>query len=193
MLPPCYDYTVPTVDTITVSELLYINTNSPSVRNGLVRFNKNEEDKIYADLEIDKSKILFNEDIEDIILKPTKEKLQRLIDIIDSSVFDRVVTIHQGLVSSGAYDISNRVTNVIETRQKEFRRGVLSSKIQLVAKDVAKNNDVEDVKAQNASLQEQLDQMKELMGQLLSAQKLSGTTQETEEPEKSTRGRKPKS
>lgn len=193
MLPPCYDYTVPTVDTITVSELLYINTNSPSVRNGLVRFNKNEEDKIYVDLEIDKSKILFNEDIENIILKPTKEKLQRLIDIIDSSVFDRVVTIHQGLVSSGAYDISNRVTNVIETRQKEFRRGVLSSKIQLVAKDVAKNNDVEDVKAQNASLQEQLDQMKELMGQLLAAQKLSGTTQETKEPEKSTRGRKPKS
>lgn len=194
MLPPCYDYDVPTFDTITVSELSYINSNSPSVRNGLVCFNKDEEDEIYAELEVDKSKILFNEDIEDIILNPTKEKLQRLIEVVDSSVFDRVVTIHQGLMSSGAYDISNRVSSIIEARQKEFRRGVSSSKIQLVAKDITPKNDLEDVKAQNSFLQEQLDQMKTMMSQLLAAQDniIKTDTKDEEEKPKSTRGRKPK-
>lgn len=195
MLPPCYDYDTPTFDTITVSELSHINSNSPSIRNGLVCFNKDDEDEIYAELKVDKTKILFNEDIEDIILNPTKEKLQKLIEVTDSSVFDRVVTIHQGLISSGAYDISNRVSSVIEARQKEFRKSILSSKIQLVNKDVTPKSDVEDVKAQNAFLQEQLDQMKEMMAQLLANQAANTTvvTKDLEEKPKATRGRKPKS
>lgn len=173
MLAPCYNYDEPTYESISVDQLQYINSNSNAVRNGLVRFDENEEDDIYAELGVDKSRIIKNEEIEDIILHPTQEKLQKLLEIIDSSVFDRVVTIHQGLISSGAYDISNRVTMAIEEREKEFRRNILTTNIKLTSKVEQKNSndeEVENIKKQNADLQNQLNQMQEMMKQLLATQ-----------------------
>lgn len=172
MLNPCYDYNEPTYDSISVSDLSYINANSSSVRNGLIRFDKDEEDDIYKELGVDKSKILFNEEIDDIILHPTQEKLQKILDIIDSSVFDRVTTIHQGLLNSGAYDISNRVTKTIEARMQEFRRNILSTNIQLATKEIEspKNIEVEKIKEQNENLQTQLNQMQEMITKLLASQ-----------------------
>lgn len=186
MLDPCYNYDEPTFDAISVDQLQYINSNSSSVRNGLVRFDKNEEDDIYKELGVDKSTILKNEEIDDIILNPTQEKLQKLLDIIDPSVFDRVVTIHQGLISSGAYDISNRVTLAIEEREKEFRRGMLKTNIKLTSKVEQKatnDEEVENIKKQNENLQAQLDKMQEMMAQLLANQnnvsEANGTSEST--------------
>ena len=140
---------------------------------GLIRFDKNEEDDIYRELGVDKSLILKNEEIDDIILNPTQEKLQKLLDVIDPSVFDRVVTIHQGLISSGAYDISNRVTLAIEEREKEFRRGMFKTNIKLTSKVEKKstnNEEVENIRKQNEDLQAQLNRMQEMMAQLLASQ-----------------------
>lgn len=171
MLAPCYNYDEPTYDSISVDQLQYINSNSNAVRNGLVRFSKDEEDDIYTELGVDKSRIIKNEEIDDIILNPTQEKLQKLLDIVDPSVFDRVVTIHQGLISSGAYDISNRVTMAIEEREKEFRRNILTTQIKLTKVEPKKvDTEVEEVKKQNADLQAQLNQMQEMMTQLLAVQ-----------------------
>lgn len=173
MLDPCYNYNEPTFDSISVDQLQYINSNSSAVRNGLIRFDKNEEDDIYRELGVDKSLILKNEEIDDIILNPTQEKLQKLLDVIDPSVFDRVVTIHQGLISSGAYDISNRVTLAIEEREKEFRRGMFKTNIKLtskVGKKSTNNEEVENIRKQNEDLQAQLNRMQEMMSQLLASQ-----------------------
>lgn len=187
MLEPCYNYDEPTYDSISVDQLQYINSNSNAVRNGLVRFDKNEEDDIYAELGVDKSRIIKNEEIDDIILNPTQEKLQKLLDIIDPSVFDRVVTIHQGLISSGAYDISNRVTMVIEEREKEFRRNILTTQIKLIKVEPKKvDAEVEEVKKQNEDLQAQLNQMQEMMAQLLAAQNGAATPTAESEKEKDT-------
>ena len=187
MLEPCYNYDEPTYDSISVDQLQYINSNSNAVRNGLVRFDKNEEDDIYAELGVDKSRIIKNEEIDDIILNPTQEKLQKLLDIVDPSVFDRVVTIHQGLISSGAYDISNRVTMVIEERQKEFRRNILTTQIKLTKVEPKKvDAEVEEVKKQNEDLQAQLNQMQEMMAQLLAAQNGAATPTAESEKEKDT-------
>ena len=187
MLEPCYNYDEPTYDSISVDQLQYINSNSNAVRNGLVRFDKNEEDDIYAELGVDKSRIIKNEEIDDIILNPTQEKLQKLLDIVDPSVFDRVVTIHQGLISSGAYDISNRVTMVIEEREKEFRRNILTTQIKLTKVEPKKvDAEVEEVKKQNEDLQAQLNQMQEMMAQLLAAQNGAATPTAESEKEKDT-------
>ena len=195
MLAPCYNYDEPTYDSISVSDLQYVNANSSSIRNGLVRFNKNEEDEIYKELSVDKSRILFNEEIDDIILHPTQEKLQELLKVIDSSVFDRVITIHQGLLNSGAYDISNRVTKTIEARLQEFRRNILSTNIQLSNKEVEspKDTEVEKIKEQNENLQAQLNQMQEMMAKLLTNQTVAvtKTPSSTETPKKKA-GRPPK-
>ena len=173
ILQPCYDYESPTSDYVTYAELSHVNSNSTAVRNGLIRFNKDQNKDIYEALQIrDWDNILLNEDIEDIILNPDKDKLQKIVDIMDSSVFDRVVAIYQGLINSGEYDVSNRVTNIIDIRKSEFRKGITSSSIQLKQKDndLQKNDDIESVKTQNKNLQDQLNQMQEMMTKLLANQ-----------------------
>jgi uncharacterized protein YwgA len=174
ILQPCYDYGAPTSDYVTFAELSYVNSNSTAIRGGLIRFDKEQEKDIYEALQIrDYENILSNSVIEDIILNPNKEKLQKLVDIMDSSIFDRVVAIYQGLINSGEYDVSNRVTNIIDIRKSEFRKGITSSQIQLKAKDdsiQSTNEDLESVKAQNDALQTQLNQMQEMMAELLASQ-----------------------
>ena len=82
MLAPCYNYDEPTYESISVDQLQYINSNSNAVRNGLVRFDENEEDDIYAELGVDKSRIIKNEEIEDIILHPTQENYRNFLRLL---------------------------------------------------------------------------------------------------------------
>lgn len=194
ILQPCYDYDAPTSDYVTFAELSYINSNSTAIRGGLIRFDKEQEKDIYEALQIrDYENILSNSEIEDIILNPNKEKLQKLVDIMDSSIFDRVVAIYQGLINSGEYDVSNRVTNIIDIRKSEFRKGITSSQIQLKAKDdniQSTNEDLESVKAQNDALQAQLNQMQEMMDKLLASQNKVDEPKETAPVKKAGRPKK---
>ena len=194
ILQPCYDYDAPTSDYVTFAELSYVNSNSTAIRGGLIRFDKEQEKDIYEALQIrDYENILSNSVIEDIILNPNKEKLQKLVDIMDSSIFDRVVAIYQGLINSGEYDVSNRVTNIIDIRKSEFRKGITSSQIQLKAKDdniQSTNEDLESVKAQNDALQAQLNQMQEMMTKLLASQNKADEPKATEPVKKAGRPKK---
>jgi len=112
---------------------------------------------------------------------------------MDSSIFDRVVAIYQGLINSGEYDVSNRVTNIIDIRKSEFRKGITSSQIQLKAKDdniQSTNEDLESVKAQNDALQAQLNQMQEMMAKLLASQNKADESKATEPVKKVGRPKK---
>lgn len=194
ILQPCYDYDTPTSDYVTFAELSYVNSNSTAIRGGLIRFDKEQEKDIYEALQIrDYENILSNSGIEDIILNPNKEKLQKLVDIMDSSIFDRVLAVYQGLINSGEYDVSNRVTNIIDIRKSEFRKGITSSQIQLKAKDdniQSTNEDLESVKAQNDALQAQLNQMQEMMTKLLASQNKADESKTTEPVKKAGRPKK---
>lgn len=170
-LNPCYEYKNPTSDTISFSELVYINSNSSAIRNGLVRFAKEQEKEIYEALAINWEDIVKNEDIEDIILNPNKNKIQKLISIKDPSVFDRVLAVYQGLISTGEYDISNRICDIIKRRSKEFRKGQIVTGIQVKAiNTTSQDKDIEEIKTQNVLLQKQLNQMQEMMDKLLKNQ-----------------------
>ena len=198
VLQPCYDYESPTSDFVTFAELSYVNSNSTAIRSGLIRFDEKQAKDVYEALQIrDWEDIISNEDIEDIILNPNKDKLQKIVDIMDSSIFDRVVAIYQGLMNSGEYDVSNRVTNIIDIRKGEFRKGLNASQIQLKAKDdniKNANEDVEEVKKQNENLQAQLDQMQEMMSKLLASQNVTTDTvvESSVETPKKKAGRPPK-
>lgn len=195
-LVPCYDINNPTFSTVTYSELDYYNSVSNCLRNGMVAFEESIEKEIYEALGIVNYKdILTNKTIKDILINPTKEKLSKIISTTDESVFNRVNAIYRGLVNGGQHDISNRVTNIIETRIDEFRHGILSTRIQLVAKDDSiVNDDIDSVKKQNESLQAQLNQMQEMMSMLLASQNTENTINTTspDEIEKKKSGRKPK-
>lgn len=186
VLAPCIDLDVPTVDTVTYSELVFVNSNSTAIRNGLIRFQKDVEKDVYEALQINNwEKIITNKEIEDAILNPDKDKLQKIVEITDSSIFDRVVAIYQGLINDGEHDISNRIMGIIDERKREFRRGMNVSRIQITAKEVEnQKSDIEDMKKQNADLQVQLAQMQALMQKILDGGVATPIEKKEEAPQK---------
>ena len=193
-LDPCYDMEIPTFATVTYAELDYFNSVSSALRNGMIVIDEAVREDVYEALHIiDTDKILFNEDIEEILIHPTREGLEKIISNTDESVFNRANGIYVGLINSGEHDISNRVTNIITMRRDEIRRGMLKTQIQLVAKDdniKATNEDIESVKAQNDALQTQLNQMQEMMAKLLAGQNKADEPKATEPVKKAGRPKK---
>ncbi|MDR6779348.1 MULTISPECIES: hypothetical protein [Paenibacillus] len=91
-------------------------------------------DEIYEKLSIrDYKDILTNQDIKNIILRPTKEGLTKLIKIQSASLFERVRGLVIQLENTKFYDISTRVKNVVEERYKELYSGKRISEISIVS------------------------------------------------------------
>lgn len=182
ILTPSVD-NIPTLATLSFAEINYVNSRSDCFRTGELFFDKDVENEVYKALSIDKEKIISNEEIEDIVLHPTLVGLQKLIDIKTESTFSRVRSVLVGLRSTNSYDISERVTKIIETRFSEFKRNILSTRIQLQAKDTVSVNNAEslaEVKLQNETLQLQLAEMQKMMSQLLANKNTPTETTKTE-------------
>lgn len=170
ILPPAIDG-VPSVDYLSFAEINYVNGISDCFRTGLVRFDDNDKEEIYRTLNIANwENILTNNEIREILLNPTIEGLQKIIDITNVSIFDRVKTIFVSLKENTDNDISNRVIKIMETREQEFKRGIYKSQIVLKPKDVPEktvsNDEINAIKEQNTMLMEQLAEMQKMIASL---------------------------
>jgi len=170
ILPPAIDG-VPSVDYLSFAEINYINGISDCFRTGLVRFDDNDKEEIYRTLNIANwENILTNNEIKEILLNPTIEGLQKIIDITNVSIFDRVKTIFVSLKENTDNDISNRVIKIMGTREQEFKRGIYKSQIVLKPKDVPEktvsNDEINAIKEQNTMLMEQLAEMQKMIASL---------------------------
>lgn len=164
---PSIDGVTPTVIPLTMDEVKYGN-NSNAFKSGTLFFEKSQEADVYEALNIPNWKdILKNEDICDIILHPTYDGLSKIIAIEDGTMFERVRGVYHKLLSEGTNDISVRVEQIIRTRYKELINGHVKTSIQLTKKDfndnAANNVEIEALKEQNKSLQEQISQLKGLI------------------------------
>lgn len=183
ILPPAVDG-VPSVDYLSFAEINYINGISDCFRTGLVRFDDNDKEEIYSALGFaDWKNILTNDEIRDILLNPTIEGLQKIIDITNASVFDRIRTIFVSLKENTDNDISNRVIKIMETRELEFKRGIYKTQIVLKPKDVSEkpvsNDEINAIKEQNAMLMEQLAEMQKMIASLKSDKSGTPNTETT--------------
>ena len=183
ILPPAVDG-VPSVDYLSFAEINYINGISDCFRTGLVRFDDNDKEEIYSALGFaDWKNILTNDEIRDILLNPTIEGLQRIIDITNASIFDRIRTIFVSLKENTDNDISNRVIKIMETRELEFKRGIYKTQIVLKPKDVSEkavsNDEINAIKEQNAMLMEQLAEMQKMIASLKSDKSETPNTETT--------------
>lgn len=172
ILSPAVDG-VPSVDYLSFAEINYVNGISDCFRTGLVRFDDNDKGEVYSALNIvNWQDILTNDEIKEILLNPTIDGLQRIIDVTNSSIFDRIRTIFVSLKENTDNDISNRVIKIMETREQEFKRGVYKSQITLKPKDVSEksvsNDEVNAIKEQNALLMAQLAEMQKMISSLQS-------------------------
>ena len=193
------DGVTPTMQNIPISELQYICSNTDVIVTGWLTFDEDEKDEIYTALRLPNwREILTNEDISNILTNPTMEGLQRIIDISNLTYFDRVRIVMFRLLNDGV-DISNKVKNVVDRRYEELQKRQRISSIILdprIEEKKISNERVQELSEQNAKLQEQLDEMKKMMAQFMSAQNISTTEKEpekaTEEITKKKAGRPPK-
>lgn len=120
----------PSMFPITFAEIRVANSQSQIFREGKLRFDKEVEEEVYKALKINNWKdILTEKEIKDTILNPTKEKLERLVNITSLTVFDRVRGVLVSLQNSGEYDISERAAQVINYRYQELYRNKRKSEI----------------------------------------------------------------
>lgn len=190
---------VPSQVTIPFSEAEYINGQCNAFRTGMLLFRDNPE-KIYEALHIyDYANILKNGDIENILLHPTIEGLQRILDIKDQSTFDRVRAIFVSLKNSNSADLSNRVIKIIDARNDEIRRRQYSTDIILQPRDASNSAPIESenmkkLREQNESMQTQLEEMKSMMAAFMINQNKVDSDKENEDTsEKKAAGRPAKS
>lgn len=176
---PSPDGINPTVILMTLDEIRYIN-NTNAFRSGMLFFDKRREEEVYNELNItDWKNILTNDDIREIILHPTYEGLSRIIAIKNSSEFERVRTVLHKLKSDNNCDISVRVSQIVSTRYKELAKRQIYTSIELTKKDipdVADNEIVDELKNQNAAMQEQIEQMKKMIENMNNGLKPTGTS-----------------
>lgn len=170
ILPPAVDG-VPSVDYLSFAEINYINGISDCFRTGLVRFDDNDKEEIYTALGLANwENILTNDEIKNILLNPTIDGLQKIIDVTNPSIFDRIRTIFVSLKENTDNDISNRVIKIMETRELEFKRGIYKTQIVLKPKDVSEktisNDEINAIKEQNAILMAQLAEMQKMITSL---------------------------
>ena len=193
------DGVTPTMQNIPISELQYICSNTDVIVTGWLTFDEDEKDEIYTALRLPNwREILTNEDISNILTNPTMEGLQRIIYISNLTYFDRVRIVMFRLLNGGV-DISSKVKNVVDRRYEELQKRQRVSSIILnprIGEKKVSNEQVQELSEQNAKLQEQLDEMKKMMAQFMSAQNISTTEKEpekaTEEIIKKKAGRPPK-
>lgn len=183
ILPPAVDG-VPSVDYLSFAEINYINGISDCFRTGLVRFDDKDKEEIYTALGFANwENILTNDEIRDILLNPTIDGLQKIIDVTNASIFNRIRTIFVSLKENTDNDISNRVIKIMETRELEFKRGIYKTQIVLKPKDVSEkpvsNDEINAIKEQNAILMAQLAEMQKMIASLKNDKPETSNTETT--------------
>ena len=183
-LPPASNG-VPSTLPLSFDEIFYINSNSEIFKTGLLRFPEELEEEIYSELKIsDWKNILTNEDIENYILNPTIDGLNKILAVKNIANFERIKGVFTVLKNQKTHDISMRVEDLIKARDLELRKGIRNTEIKIQAKDTEKvipMDEVNSLKEQNQALQEQMLQMQEMMKHMMSMQNNSnGESTESE-------------
>ena len=176
----------PTEIVIPMSELKFINSDSDVILTGWLTFLEDEKEAIYKELRIaDWKDILTNKDIEDILLHPTIEKLQKIIDIDNIGYIDRIRMTMHSLTNEG-HPITSKVVDIVNTRFYELQKRIRKSNITLQKKPqpIMVNDEMDALKTQNESLRKQMDEMQKMMQQMMQQMAATPTASASEEPKK---------
>ncbi len=193
---------------LSVDEIVQINSHSNVFKMGILWFEEEFQEDLYKECRIRNwQDILTDSEIEDIILHPTLEKLERLLSIENEQYFERCYGIYIGLKNSN-HSIKKNVENVMLARRKELRNKKYKTGILLTKKETPAVSEeiLKETQEKNEKLTKEVDELKAMVAQLLAAQQNSApvkvktettekkieteiATDTTQEPKKATRGR----
>lgn len=182
IFPPCMDGE-PTMNFVDFDEIEYAHSRGKVFNIGQLIFAEEDAEGMYDALGIKdwKNKVWFNKDIEDVIMHPSVEKMQRVIDIKDIITFERVRGMMVRFMNEKR-DVSQNVINLVNARYRELNAGNLTSKIVIRPADVEQPVTPDEV----ADLKRQLAKMQELMKEMIAGGAVSeakrNAVQDAEEP-----------
>lgn len=197
-LDPCID-NIPTLVTVQFNDCEYVNGQSSAFRTGLLipKLNEEENKEFYEALNIyNFEDILTNDKIEKILKTPTIEGLNKILEIEDDSLFERVRTILIKLKNLNGFSISTKVIDLVNIRYSELKKG--KRKTEYVIQESHINNDIiksetieqlKEQKAKNEQLERELNELKANMAKFIQSQKTSVDDDKTEVVEKKPAGR----
>ncbi len=182
---PSIDGETPMVIPMTIEEILYAN-NSVAFKSGMLFFEKSREEEIYERLNIVNWKdILSNDKIKEILLHPTFDGLNKIVEIKSTSELERVRGVLFKLKQSDRYDVSVRVEQIVNTRYKELLNRQINTDIILTKKDVPvesiSSEEMDKLKAQNEAMQKQLEEMQKMMAMMMENQKAAASSDSEKE------------
>jgi hypothetical protein len=176
---------------LTIEEIQYLNKNTMLFKQGYLTFYDKDKEEMYNELNLKADNIISREEIIDTIENPTKEKLQKLVDIQSLQVFQRVKFELVGLLSI-PNNIINTVIQVIDMRYKELAKNQIRSDIEIGMVSVPHQADTQALQDEITKLKAQIKQMqKQQDEQETDTDNEKGTDENIENKTQSTRGRKP--
>lgn len=176
----------PCVIPIPPEEIMYMNSTCSAFKNGVLRFRPEEQNEIFEAIGIKGDDVLFIEDIDDAILNPTVENLQRMIDIKDGAQFERIRGRFYRMTNAGE-DLSTKVKRLIDDRYKELRAGKRNSDLSVRPAEKPTENVQEELAAAKSQMAEMQKQMQAMMAQV---QQMMAGAQPAAQATPAKRGRK---
>ena len=155
----------PCVIPVPPEEIQYMNSVCNAFKNGVLRFRPEEQSELFDALGIKGDDVLFIEDIDDAILNPTVENLQRMIDIKDGAQFERIRGRFYRMTNAGE-DLSTKVKRLIDERYKELRAGKRNSELSVVPATKPVDNVQAELEAAKNQLAEMQKQMQAALAQM---------------------------
>ena len=190
IFPPC-ENGEPTMNFVDFDEIEYAHSRYNQFNIGLLIFNEEYRDGMYEALGIKdwQSKVWFNKDIEDAILNPTFEKMQRIIDIKNIVTLERVRGMMVHFVNEKR-DVSQNVINIINSRFRELNSGNTQTKIVIRQADIEPKVSASEVEYLKRQLAEMQEMMKKMASTAPVVEKTKGIVDEVKRPVRKTTSRK---
>ena len=187
---------VPFVYYMPFHEVEYIDNRSPVFRTGALEFEPSVRESVFSKLGfVDwKDHVYFQSDIDDMIIHPTLEKMEKILKIKDAFTMERVRGRLTYFLNSNQYDISNRVSDIINERFREIRNGVRNTRITVKPIPNKESEEMKELRMQNDEMAKQLAEMKALMEKMMekteSDSNISDTAKQVRKTAKSTKSAK---
>lgn len=160
LIPPMDDE-VPSSIPLSWSDIEYLNSTSLAFKSGALRFEENEQEEIYSLLKIANWKdLMTREQIKELLVNPTLDGMQKIINIKEESYFSRIRSMYVYLKNTGHSGLSIKTENIINARHKEFQERKRQSSIVLTEKNSTEQSEVSLLKRELEAMRAEMQAIK---------------------------------
>jgi hypothetical protein len=164
----------PSIQMMSFSVIELANSKSPVFATGTLVFNENERNEIFKALGNPEWQDAYwsEDDIDDLLTRPTVDKLNRMVRIRDMLTIERIRGRMNYLRNTSINPPSERVVGLVNARFDEIQRGILKSTKTVTLADTGMSKDAieaERLHAENEALKKMLAEMNARLDALASA------------------------